>query len=1108
MSLPDPPKIPPDLVENIVRGSCVLFLGADDSFSTDSWIGPPSRAQLAAALADKYDWVTSRDDLRLAAEEFLSRDPPDYHGLVTFVQELVSACVEPGPIHQALVDLGFDAIVTNGYDDLVEVVMRQAGRRILKVVGDAEIAYAGNKEETILIHLMGTISQPNSLVLTSRDQIQIENHLSEKLQAVRGWCSLRPLLFIGWDPEDDSLRRLYYAATERLGRHKRRNYIVWPNPSARAVANWKVDNVEIIPADPLTFLGVLQRAVAEKRLVEPGYRPGEIVGKLPYKFLNYFVPEDRDIFCGREVEAPLVCRMALSCPMLTLFGQSGVGKTSLLLAGVVPLLIEEGYDYAYIRALGDPLQAIRQGVCEALSLPGCEGETLYDFFRVDLGQEGRLVVILDQFEEVFVRASTSKKTRKQFWREVSECLSLTNPEVHFVLCLREDFLAELDEARRPLDEGESAPVPTILRDSYRLTSLVTDAAYLAIVEPARRARCTVEPRLTDLLLGREYPPDLEKSEGSRWSLAEADGTVPPPSLQIVMDRLYRQALVDVGYKSPIGGAGDKTWRPPILTLTLDQYQALGGAGSILAEYVTSGLDEVPMQGGDRAAAMTLLKVMVTSQATKAVLDDAEMIAEMTETDPDFDADDAQAVACARATRAALVNLRLVRSFKMGERVLYELAHDHMAAEIATWISQDEMQAKLTRDLLRRELDSWRSLGKLVEPEALRLIHERRDALRRLGADESELLLRSALAAGYEVPYWRERAPAVIGKVEHELFDGLASENSNRAQQAVAGLVALASSSIINRLAELIEADFASTSVIWVDRKGKEHPVRHTVLNVTTVRQQRAMRALTKIALPNATEALARWTPPGMVLISAGPFTMGSTEEDREKPVHEACLDTFWIDCYPVTNAQWAAYLKGKGWQQQELWTDSGWTWKLQEHPEPDGWNQSKRKLDHPVQGISWYEALAYARWAGKCLLSEAQWEKAARGTDGRRYPWGDGFDECKCNTSESGIGGTTPVGKYSPAGDSPYGVADMAGNVWEWCRNLDVPYPYNDTDGREVLEGTGYRVLRGGSFCRDSQYARTAYRNYVIPNFRYNLHGVRVGVADLFLPLGGMGRQI
>jgi len=326
------------------------------------------------------------------------------------------------------------------------------------------------------------------------------------------------------------------------------------------------------------------------------------------------------------------------------------------------------------------------------------------------------------------------------------------------------------------------------------------------------------------------------------------------------------------------------------------------------------------------------------------------------------------------------------------------------------------------------------------------------------------------------------------------FGGSGTDDPGQAQKAVSSLAAPASPAVVSHLAELVEAGFTAEPRIWVDPKGKRRVVRRTMLNPVTPRQRRALLALTRMVLPEATEALNRWTPPGMVLVPAGPFGMGSTESDYEGPVHEVWVDAFWIDRYPVTNAQWAAFLKGGGWRRRELWTEAGWEWKEAASPEPDHWDNYRRRRGHPVRGVCWYESLAYARWAGKALLSEAQWEKAARGDDERRYPWGDEFDRDKCNTSESGIGDTTPVGKYSPGGDSPYGAADMAGNVWEWSCSLYAPYPYHAADGRERLEGAGTRMMRGGSF-RSEFSARSAYRLVDSPYFRDWYCGVRVGVG-------------
>ena len=197
------------------------------------------------------------------------------------------------------------------------------------------------------------------MVVTRRDMMRVEGQLARRLEDVPLRAACAPSLFVGWDPGDEGLARLYTAATESLGEHKRRNYIVWPDPRPEDVTWWADDNVEIIPAEPLPFLRALQRSVQQQRVVGAGYQPGEVVRKLPYKFLDYFDPDDHNIFCGREVEAPLVYRLALSYPLLTLFGRRAWGKPACC-GRASSLLLKEGYTYAYVRALGDPRQAIRE----------------------------------------------------------------------------------------------------------------------------------------------------------------------------------------------------------------------------------------------------------------------------------------------------------------------------------------------------------------------------------------------------------------------------------------------------------------------------------------------------------------------------------------------------------------------------------------------------------------------------------------------------------------------------------------------------------------------------------------------------------------------------
>ena len=244
--------------------------------------------------------------------------------------------------------------------------------------------------------------------------------------------------------------------------------------------------------------------------------------------------------------------------------------------------------------------------------------------------------------------------------------------------------------------------------------------------------------------------------------------------------------------------------------------------------------------------------------------------------------------------------------------------------------------------------------------------------------------------------------------------------------------------------------------------------------------------------------------PEMVLIPAGEFLMGSdpgTDRDadeEEQPQHTIYLPDYYLAKTPVTNAQYAAFVQATGHRQPKHWKG---------RKPPEG------KEDHPVVYVSWHSAVAYCNWlsqvTGKThrLPSEAEWEKAARGTDGRLWPWGNRWDPHKCNSHEAGPREPTPVGQYSPDGDSPYGCADMAGNVWEWTRSLwgwnfakpDFGYPYDPGDGREDLKTGDHiaRVLRGGAFFNEVGSVRCACRLGYSPNHRSRDFGFRVVAAPV-----------
>lgn len=211
----------------------------------------------------------------------------------------------------------------------------------------------------------------------------------------------------------------------------------------------------------------------------------------------------------------------------------------------------------------------------------------------------------------------------------------------------------------------------------------------------------------------------------------------------------------------------------------------------------------------------------------------------------------------------------------------------------------------------------------------------------------------------------------------------------------------------------------------------------------------------------------------MTSVPHGAFLYG--DEKESKTINRDYL----IDIYPVTNEQYRLFIEGGGYTKQNVWSEEGWMWKEKERvSQPRYWHDERwNKPDRPVVGVSWYEADAYARWAGKRLPSEEEWEKAARGIDGREYPWGDEFDKEKCNGEESGFDETTPLTKYVN-GRSPYGCYDMAGNVWEWTDSW--------------LDKDQYaKMIRGGSWIFSPWLLRSANRLDERPTVREDDIGFR-----------------
>lgn len=269
----------------------------------------------------------------------------------------------------------------------------------------------------------------------------------------------------------------------------------------------------------------------------------------------------------------------------------------------------------------------------------------------------------------------------------------------------------------------------------------------------------------------------------------------------------------------------------------------------------------------------------------------------------------------------------------------------------------------------------------------------------------------------------------------------------------------------------------------------------------------------------------------MIYIPAGSFLMGNNGSEQysfsnELPQHEVYLSGYWIGKYEITRGEYAQFMAAGGYSNPAYWSTDGWNWRLSAssiypsvgppRTQPDYWAASQnwgtppgtftQTDNHPVVGVTYYEAVAFCNWAGGHLPTEAQWEKAARWTGSypNVYPWGNTWDAQKCNSWGDSLYPafqTAPVGSY-PSGAGPYGCHDMAGNVWEWVQDwysgtyytetppggwTDPQGPSSGTD--RILRGGGWNGYYGGSF----RHYRCAYRNYgTYPTGNWRGNGFRI----------------
>lgn len=263
-------------------------------------------------------------------------------------------------------------------------------------------------------------------------------------------------------------------------------------------------------------------------------------------------------------------------------------------------------------------------------------------------------------------------------------------------------------------------------------------------------------------------------------------------------------------------------------------------------------------------------------------------------------------------------------------------------------------------------------------------------------------------------------------------------------------------------------------------------------------------------------------PPVWIEMEGGKFTMGSNDKEDEKPPHEVELFPFKISKYPITNAQFAAFIAAGGYEEEKWWSAEGWKYRQKEKWEESLlWRHENFNLpNQPVVGVSWFEAEAFCNWLGAeglglradgkkmivRLPTEAEWEFAARGKEGRKFPWWRDQDQAEPTQEHANFGELinrpTAVGSYAK-GATPEGVFDLAGNVWEWCLDFDDEKYYAACKKKGVVKNPlceegeyGWRIVRGGSYWNDAAGLRGSRRVRSIPDIRVDSYGFRVCAVE------------
>jgi formylglycine-generating enzyme required for sulfatase activity len=636
--------------------------------------------------------------------------------------------------------------------------------------------------------------------------------------------------------------------------------------------------------------------------------------------------------------------------------------------------------------------------------------------------------------------------------------------VSLLVSIRDDYLSLLGGYF-------NSAIPSILNNQQRLEMMGRKQAERAITRP-----------LVDLKPSCSYAPDLLPVLLSDLA-AGYDTGVALPHLQIVCTELYKL------YRRQVANEG---------SITLQLYDQAGRAAGILSNYLIERMRQL----GHRAElARAVLKELVSSEAIRRQVSEVSLHQCYTHQAHDM-----------REVLRILVDQRILRRLEDDEGSVYEVAHEYLIQEVRQWLDDSDFEVKRARDMLKREVESYRSYGMLIPHNRLAILAEHRTQLQidNLDADlakqPTQLQIDNLDAVAcvtlsvYQESITQQLAPLITEDITQWVAPLAAMKSLAWALHSQHAEVRHAAVEILGKAAEtLSESDYpqAVDTLMHALHHGIDVKIRCAAAEIlgkfgdsrfpTTMDEWRE-ELMQRTKVFGSSDSYWCYVQPGT-------YCIGGWEGSEESAAIE--LSGFWVARYPITVAQYQTFIEAKGYKRQDYWTPEGWQW-VQElnRTQPKHWGEAHLNTpNQAVIGVTWYESMAFCTWLNSQLTdklpkgyalhlpTEAEWEVAAAydaQMQRRKYPWGEEEPTSEHAIFEDdqgkNLGAPAPVG-VCPAGAAACGALDMGGNVWEWSQSSHVTYPWGAGERQVEFQRDKYGApLRGGSWYLEGKRVSCAAR--------------------------------